>query len=333
MRGMTPDLYKLRESLPTLGPIVERLELELVDDPSWAEPSDTSYLSEADRENPDVAANVEAMTETNKLISWFGRDAEGYLGLWRGPSDRALHESPVVRLDSEGQYSIVAATIADYLAIAMPEDEFANTRETLTRAGFKVGFNPDAIWGALDGFDDDPNAYRNELYEQNRVKRGLPRSDEEAQDEAGEDDAHEAGNGAAAPMEAAVSEVVSGEVWVPDAAADARSTDEDASAVEVADTGEDEDEDEEEELPATRLAQPPAAKQPKKVAQKKPAVKAKAKKAPPPAKKPAKKAAAKPAAKPAAKKAGAKKPAPKKPATPVKKAATKKPTKGKAKRR
>src|SRR5258705_8187271 len=88
MRGMTPDLVKLRDSLPTLGPIVERLELELIDDPSWGEPSDTSYLTDDDRQNPDIAANVEAMAETNRLISWFGRDAEGYLGLWRGPRNR-----------------------------------------------------------------------------------------------------------------------------------------------------------------------------------------------------------------------------------------------------
>jgi len=66
---MTPDIVKLRDSLPTLGPIIERLELELVDDPSWSEPSDTSYLSDADRQNPDIAANVEAMAETNRLIA------------------------------------------------------------------------------------------------------------------------------------------------------------------------------------------------------------------------------------------------------------------------
>lgn len=180
---MTPDIVKLRDSLPTLEAIIERLELELVDDPSWGEPSDTSYLTDADRQNPDIAANVEAMAETNRLIAWFGRDAEGYLGLWRGPQNRPLTEAPVVRLDSEGQYSIVAASVPEYLAIAMPEDEFASTRDALTAAGFKVGFNPDAIWGALDAFDDDPNAYRAELYERARVARGLPRSDADEGDE------------------------------------------------------------------------------------------------------------------------------------------------------
>ena len=113
MPGMTPDIVKLRDALPTLEPIIDRLELQLVDDPTWHEPSDTSYLSDADRQNPDIAANVEAMAETNRLIAWFGRDAEGYLGLWRGPKNRSLTEAPVVRLDTEGQYSIVAATVPE----------------------------------------------------------------------------------------------------------------------------------------------------------------------------------------------------------------------------
>jgi len=185
---MTPDLYRLREKQAELSSIFERLELELVDDPSWAEPSDTSYLNATDRANPDIMSNVAAMTATNQLVSWFGRDMEGFVGLWRGAEERALPQAPVVRLDTEGQYSIVAASIPDYLAISMPEDEFARTRETLARSGFQVSTNPDAIWGSLDGFDD-PNAYRNELYEQERVQRGLPRSDAEPdEDEEGGDE-------------------------------------------------------------------------------------------------------------------------------------------------
>ena len=318
MRTMTPELTRLRESLPALGPIIERLELELVDDPSWGEPSDTSYLSESERENPDIAANVDAMAETNKLIAWFGRDAEGFLGLWRGPSNRDLAASPVVRLDTEGQYSIVAATIADYLAIAMPEDEFASTRETLTNAGFAVGFNPDAIWGALDGIPDDPNSYRNELYEQNRVSRGLARSDvdeEEAEEE-------EVGaNGTSIVEDSAVVQ----EVW-PEATGSAE------EVPEIADAAGDHAE-EVEDLPATRPQQPPLGKQPaakapaKKPAAKKPAKQAAAKKPATPAKKaaakPAKKAAAKPAKKAAAKKAAAK-PAKKSAAKPAKKGSAKK---------
>ena len=176
-----------------LGEVIERLELELVDDPRWQEPSDTSYLRPEERANPDIAANVEAMTRTNELIAWFGRDAEGFVGLWRGEQNRPLEAAPVVRLDTEGQYAIVAATVPDYLAISVPEDEFAEVRESLARAGFQVGFNPDAIWGALDAFDDDPNAYRNALYEEGRKARGIGDEAEAAEEDEEEDEGADEG--------------------------------------------------------------------------------------------------------------------------------------------
>jgi len=175
---MTPDLLRLRENQAALMAVLERLELQLVDDPAWGEPSDTSYLSPADRANPDIAANVAAMAATNKLVAWFGRDQEGFVGLWRGAGgEQPLDASPVVRLDTEGQYTIVAATIPDYVAVSLPEDEFASTRDALTRVGFRVSNNVDAIWDSLDGFDD-PNAYRNQLYEKEREDRGLARFEE-----------------------------------------------------------------------------------------------------------------------------------------------------------
>jgi hypothetical protein len=332
MPGMTPDIVKLRETLPTLEPIIDRLELHLVDDPHWNEPSDTSYLSDADRQNPDIAANVEAMAETNKLIAWFGRDAEGYLGLWRGPNGRSLTEAPVVRLDSEGQYSIVAATVPEYLAIAMPEDEFADTRDALTKAGFQVGFNPDAIWGALDAFDDDPNAYRNELYERGRLARGLPRSDEEeASDAEDGNGAPDRGGFAAGSMPA---------MTAPPSAADDDDIDDDDDdgAGDVVDSGDDEDEDDDDDespppMAAKQPAKQTAPKKPAKAATAKPASKATAKPASKAAAKPASKAAAKPASKAAAK--AAKKAAKKAPAKPAKKpgkqAAAKAPAKKAAK--
>ncbi|HSO32088.1 MAG TPA: hypothetical protein VLT33_06220 [Labilithrix sp.] len=173
---MTPELKRLRQQQEILASVFDQLELELVEDPSWDEPSDTSYLSAAERANPDIASNVAAMAETNKLVSWFGKDMEGFVGLWRGPDDRPVAAAPVVRLDTEGQYGIVAATIGDYLAISVDADDFAATRAALIRAGFEVGASADAIWSALDAFDD-PNDYRNELYEEHRERRGLRRSD------------------------------------------------------------------------------------------------------------------------------------------------------------
>jgi hypothetical protein len=169
---MTPDIERLRKNLDALDDIVDSLELELVDDPAWAEPSDTSYLNEKDRANPDIMANVDAMAATNALISWFARDMEGYVGLWRGPKKTDLANAPIVRLDTEGQYDIVAKTIGDYLAISLDHDDFDDTRETLVGAGFAVRQSPDAIWESI-GDSEEANDFRHGLYNEGRVKRGL----------------------------------------------------------------------------------------------------------------------------------------------------------------
>jgi len=174
---MTPDLEKLRRA-KKLESIFEDLEFELVDEPDWDEPSDVSYLSAKEKKDPDIASNVEAMAATNKLISWFGRGQMGFAGLWRGPKNHKLDKAPIVVLDTEGHYEIAATTIADFIAISVDEDSFADVKQALTGAGFKVAKSQEAIWETLEAFeDDDPNEYRNELYNDGRVKRGLERVD------------------------------------------------------------------------------------------------------------------------------------------------------------
>lgn len=171
---MTPDINRLQKNLANLQNVLDQIEFEFIDDPEWAEPSDTSYLNETDRADPDIMANVAAMDATNKLIAWFGRDQEGgFVGLWRGPEKTPLERAPVVRLDNEGQYNLVAATVPDYVAVSDMDDEaFNDTRAALVAAGFSVAASREEIWQALDGMSD-PNAFRNELYNQERVRRGL----------------------------------------------------------------------------------------------------------------------------------------------------------------
>ncbi len=60
---MTPDIERMK--LDVLSDLVDSLELALVEDPNWAEPSEPSYLRDSERANPDTMANVEAMVATN----------------------------------------------------------------------------------------------------------------------------------------------------------------------------------------------------------------------------------------------------------------------------
>lgn len=170
---MTPDIFLLRKKQAQLSEVIDYFELELVDDPQWAEPSDTSYLNETDLADPDIVDNVGAMQATNKLIRWFGRDDEGYIGLWHGPDAIALEQAQVIRLDTEGQYWFVAATVPDYLAITFGEEEFDSVRQALIAAGFSVAGSIRAIWDGIDYTHGSPNDYRNSLYNQARIRRGL----------------------------------------------------------------------------------------------------------------------------------------------------------------
>lgn len=79
---------------------------------------DTGYLSAEDLANPDIAANVRAIADTAALITWVAEDGdEGQaFGYWRGPVNLPLSEAPVVSLDNEGQFQLLAgATLSEVL--------------------------------------------------------------------------------------------------------------------------------------------------------------------------------------------------------------------------
>lgn len=169
---MTPEIELLRSRPGLLEPVQAETGFELVD-PSWDEASDTSYLSDFDRENPDIMANVEAMAETNALITWFGReDEQDAVGLWCGPEGTPLDRAPVVVLDTEGQYYLASTTVGDYLLWSAGREAFDAYRIVLADAGLRVS----ASWTDLDAAvpsGSGPQEYRDLRYREHRATRGL----------------------------------------------------------------------------------------------------------------------------------------------------------------
>ena len=153
--------------LPHATEVADRTGIGLNWQETWAPWLDTSYLSEAERSNPDIAAAVRASAEVCSLIAFVARHEDGECyGFWRGPKRRSISHSPLVYLDTEGSFRYsTGPTFAELLlGQTFGGREFADLRKWLKSLGISVraktadeltypqdDFNP----GTLDYFLND----------------------------------------------------------------------------------------------------------------------------------------------------------------------------------
>ncbi|HEU5119102.1 MAG TPA: hypothetical protein VFT74_21105 [Isosphaeraceae bacterium] len=153
----------------------ERTGIELSGEKSWAPWSDTSYLTKADRANPDIMANVRSIGEVCRLIAFVAADEDDeYLGYWRGPDRRQVADSPVVVLDNEGQFSFCGGrTFAEaLLGRAYGDEPFAELRDWFRSLGIPVrAETPDDL--ADPEGEPSPDELHKELYYRYRREAGL----------------------------------------------------------------------------------------------------------------------------------------------------------------
>jgi hypothetical protein len=127
-----------------------RTGLELNEEADWAPWLDTSYLSEQECANPDIAANLRASEEVCRLIAFVAAEEDGqFLGYWRGPSHRPVAKSPLVLLDNEGQFNLSAgSTFAEaVLARLYDPEQFTELRDWLRSLGIAIRSNsPDDLF-------------------------------------------------------------------------------------------------------------------------------------------------------------------------------------------
>jgi len=107
------------------------------------------------RENDGVATEV--VTAYRKMfehIAFVGKREDGELvGYWLGPENRAASDSPIVELDTEGQFQLLGRNLAEYLlASAFSEDAFVELRRVLTDLGLAVEAETQAdLFDSIDG--------------------------------------------------------------------------------------------------------------------------------------------------------------------------------------
>lgn len=97
-------------------------EIELLPPGETPRLLDNSYLTEDDLANPDISANVQAIEDTFRLITWIAQTSDTAYGYWRGPNNVDLSDAPLVSYDTEGQFHLVGANnITEALADAATE--------------------------------------------------------------------------------------------------------------------------------------------------------------------------------------------------------------------
>jgi len=92
---------------------------------------------EKDGVSPEVDAAYRKMFEH---IAFVGRRNDGELvGYWLGPENRTPSDSPIVELDTEGQFHLLGRNLAEYLlSCVFSENDFAQLRRILADLGLAV---------------------------------------------------------------------------------------------------------------------------------------------------------------------------------------------------
>jgi hypothetical protein len=96
----TPDADFSVDPLAALG-------VKIIEPDRMACLLDHSYLNEADRANPDMMMNIEAIDEVFKLATFVVElEDDHILGYWHGSENTPISQAPIIKFDNEGQFSV-----------------------------------------------------------------------------------------------------------------------------------------------------------------------------------------------------------------------------------
>ena len=142
--------------------------------------NDISYLSEDELKDPDMQSNIEAMREVTALARFVAKDGQSNLyGYWLGQPSRPLHEAPIVMLDNEGQFSLLAggSLIEGVCGDQSDKKTFEAQRQRFEALGITFqaqNWNDwNRLWECLREATDHPDALHTALYNLHRQQRGL----------------------------------------------------------------------------------------------------------------------------------------------------------------
>ncbi|MEU8721085.1 hypothetical protein [Streptomyces antimycoticus] len=143
---------------------------------------DTSYLSEAERADPEMQAINAGAAEMAKYVKLVAEGGKGWIGYWLHPDEPTDRPWPVIELDTEFSYwSMAGSTLAEACAAdrADYEDEPDDARSAFAQLSARLAELGLPLSG--EDYDDlydpegivDPEQLMEELIDAERAKRGV----------------------------------------------------------------------------------------------------------------------------------------------------------------
>ncbi len=170
------DLYQLLNS-DGCSDVLEEMECQLIKPEELPDLISHSYLNDDDRKDPDIMANVAAIDDVFKLITFVVQKDDGEIvGYWHGPEHLSLLEAPIVQYDTEGQFDILLGKTLTEAMLGVyvfdEDDEFLELREEFKQCGIEIqASNYDELHKPNPS--TSPDSLHNILYNKYREKAGL----------------------------------------------------------------------------------------------------------------------------------------------------------------
>jgi len=164
------DLQMLIENYDCCEELLEEMECRFFETDEVHNLISHSYLSDGDKKSKETMANVSAIDEVFKFITFVMEAIDGNLvGYWHGPEGADVTKSPIVMYTTEGQFrilpgsNIVEALVGDY--IFDEDDEFLEFQDQFKECGIDIV----SKWDDLVEIElkTDPSKLHEELYSTN----------------------------------------------------------------------------------------------------------------------------------------------------------------------
>jgi len=142
-QSIPQDLQLVLKNFKCCENLLEEMEFRFFNENEIPNLISHSYLNDGDKQDKATMANVYAIDDVFKYISFIGEAIDGNLvGYWHGQKNKEIEKSPIIMYTTEGVFKIllgknlIEALIGDY--IFDDNDKFLDFQKSFLNCGINI---------------------------------------------------------------------------------------------------------------------------------------------------------------------------------------------------